>query len=237
MKTVKVLAALAAIVAMPAIAADGWAGSAELGFSNTTGNSKDRTLNARLDIDYAQDRWRHNFFGDVYYAEADSNKTAERYVLGYKPSYFLTDRDYVFGTVRYDRDKFADIKHRWTEVIGYGRQLINTPDAYLEAEIGAGARQTDYVLNPNNLDTSEAILYTGGRFTYRISDSARFLQTLRIEWGKDNTYTESVTGVQLRVTNAVSAKVTHTIRHNSDIVGVRGKKTDQITGVNLVYSF
>lgn len=243
MKRLTFFAALGALVATPVLA-DGWAGSAELGFSNTSGNSKDRTLNVRLDMDYSHDQWRHNVFGDVYVAAADGSRTAERYALGYKPNYFLTDVDYVFGMLRFDKDKFAGINERYTQVVGYGRQLINTPETYLEAEIGAGARQTRYgeffvngVDRNAGLDKNEALLYLAGRFTHRVTDTTRFIQNLRVEHGKDNTYTESVTGLQFRVTDAVSARLTHTVRHNSDLRGDRGKRTDHITGVNMVYSF
>lgn len=243
MKRLTIATAVCALIATP-VFADGWAGSAELGFSNTSGNSKDRTLNTRLDMDYSHDQWRHNIFGDAYVASADGDRTAERYVVGYKPNYFLTDKDYIFGVLRFDKDQFAGINERYTQVLGYGRQLINTPETFLEAEVGAGARQTKYgqfivngVDRNADLDKTEAIFYTAARFNHRLSDSARLIQNVRLEHGKDNTYTESISGLQLRVTDAVSARLTHTIRHNSDLLGERGKNTDHITGVNMVYSF
>ncbi len=235
-------AAVVATAALPAAvpaawAEDGWSGSAELGFSNTSGNSEDRTLNARFDLDYTQAQWRHNLFGDTYRAESGNLRSAARTALGYKPSYFLSDVDYVFASLRYDKDEFADIRQRWSQVVGYGRQLIKTGRTLLEAEAGVGARQTRYVLNPNNLQRNEGLLYGGLRFEHRLSDSASLLQTLRVDYGKSNTALESISGLQLKVTEAVSAKITHTIRRNSDIVGALGERTDQITGVNLVYSF
>lgn len=217
--------------------ANNWSGSGELGFSNSTGNSEDRSLNAKLDMDYTEGSWRHNVFGDAYSAKSSGDTTAERYALGYKPSYFLNDKDYVFGLLRYDEDKFSDIDDRLTEVIGVGRQFINSDSTYLEGEVGVGARQTSYINPLNTADDNEVLFYTGARFTHSLTESARFLQIVRVEKGSDNTYGESVTGVQLKVTDAVSAKITHTIRHNTDILGALGKKTDQVTGVNVVYSF
>ena len=243
MKRLKLTAALCALVAAPAFA-NGWTGSAELGFSNTTGNSKDRSLNTRLDMDYSHQQWRHSVFGDAYIASADGERTAERYVLGYKPNYFLTDVDYIFGMLRFDKDKFAGIDRRTTQVLGYGRQLVNTPTTFVEAEVGLGARQTKYgtffvngVDQNADLDKNEGLLYAGGRLSHRLTDTTRVTQNLRFEFGQDNTYSESITGLQMRVTQAVSARLTHTIRRNSDLLGERGKRTDHITGVNMVYSF
>lgn len=236
MKKILLCTALVAAAFNPAHA-EGWTGSAELGFSNTTGNTKDRTLNTRLDMDHAQGLWRHNIFGDIYHATSENVRTAERYALGYKPSYFLNDRDYVFGTARYDRDKFADIDNRWSQVLGMGRQLINDKQTYLEMEAGLGARQSHYIVNADKLKHNEALLYLGARFNHTLSANASLLQNMRLEHGSDNTYVESITGVQFKVTDTVSAKLSHTVRYNNKITGARGKKTDQITGVNLVYSF
>lgn len=232
--------ALAVAVAMAAVLpahADEWTGGLELGFSNTAGNSRDTTLNTRFDLKYENEVWHHEFFGDAYYARADGEKSAERYTLGYKPRKLLSDRDYLFGTLRYERDRFSDILSRWTGLGGYGRTLYRTQATELEAEVGAGVRRTRYDLNPDNLDGSEPILYVGGRFAHEISDTAKFVQTLRLEFGNDNNWTESISSLTLRVTDSISAKLSHTIRHNSAIEGVRGKRTDQITGVNMVYSF
>lgn len=214
-----------------------WSGSAELGFSNTAGNSRDTAFNGRFELLHENARWNHEIFGDAYYKRSDGERSADHSQLGYKPRYNLSQRDYLFGSLRYERDRFADIRHRWTEVGGYGRKLIDTDRTRLEAEIGAGARQTRYIDNPDNLDRNETIVYVGGRFGYDISETAEFLQTLRVDVGQDNTFTELVSGLQLRVTETIAAKFTHTVRHNSDIRGTRGKRTDQYTGVNLVYSF
>lgn len=214
-----------------------WTGEAELGVVLASGNTDTTTANGKLDMDYAAGTWRHNIFADAYYASDDDEKTAERYALGYKPKYFFTDKDYVFGLLRYDSDEFADIDHRTTEVVGYGRQLISTDVHYLEAEIGAGARQSDYIVNADNLDENEGIVYLGGKYTGRISSSARFLETLRVEVGNENTFVESITGLQLAIAGNLSAKVSYTVRHNTDVVGAKGEHTDTITGVNLVYGF
>lgn len=81
------------------------------------------------------------------------------------------------------------------------------------------------------------IYFVGGKYTGRISDSARFSETVRAEFGEDNNYIESITGLGLAVTDSVSAKITYTVRHNSDVKGEKGEKTDTLTGVNMVYSF
>ena len=218
-------------------AEESWTGNFELGFSNSTGNTRDSALHLGFDLQRKQGLWRHDLLGEAHRARADGDSTAEYYELGYKPRRYLSDYDYVFGTLRYERDMFSDIRHRWTQIGGYGRQLIDTETTELEVEIGAGARQTRYDVNPDNLDRSEGILYTGGRFEHALSETASFVQTLRVDFGNDNTFVRSQTGLRMDVTNSIAAKLQHTIRHNTDIRGDRGKRTDQFTSVNMVYNF
>ncbi len=223
---------LGLIGAQPAFAA--WTGEAELGAAISGGNTETTVVNAKLDMDAAADRWRHNIFGDVFYSEDNSVKTAERFAIGYKPRYFMTEKDYVFGLLRYDQDEFGGYDGRWTEVLGYGRQILNNKVHYLDGEIGVGARQTEFT---NDDSSDEVIGFLGLKYVGRISDTARFSETLRAEIGEDNTFIESITGLGMTVTDSVSAKLTYTVRHNTDIEGAQGKKTDSITGVNVVYGF
>jgi putative salt-induced outer membrane protein len=216
-----------------------WTGDAELGVSLTSGNTETTVVNAKIDMDATRDKWRHNIFGDTFYSEDSGTRTAERYSLGYRPRYFLTDANYVFSILRYDQDEFAFVDNRTTEIIGYGRQVVNSAVQTWDAEIGIGLRQTDYIADPSTEDLAgdETIGFLGTKYVYRISDTAEFSETLRVETGHDNTYTESIAGLGTTITDAVSAKLSYTVRYNSDVAGVNGDKLDSITSVNLVYSF
>ena len=217
----------------------GWTGDAEFGMSLSSGNTKNTTANAKLDLDTVVDRWRHNIFADGYYAEDDDTKTAERFALGYKPRFFFTNKDYAFGIVRYDQDEFAFIDNRATGVAGYGRQFLSTPKHYLDGELGLGMRKTNYYDNVDTatLDENELIYFLGGKYSGRISKTARFSETVRVEIGQDNNYIESITSLGVSITGSMSAKISYTIRHNTDVAGEKGEKTDTLAGVNLVYSF
>lgn len=231
------VAAAGVILSAPAGAA--WVGQAEFGFSNTTGNTQTTVLNSKVDLDRAIERWRHNLFGEAYYAETDSVQSAERYLAGYKPSYFFTEKNYVFGMLRYDRDKFSLISSRFNEVIGYGRQVVNNDFHTLDTEIGAGARQTNYVPDPGTAGAKEDefLLFLGLKYMAKLSATTRFFETARIESSSDNNFVESVTGLRMQVMGDLSAKVSYTIRYNSDITGARGENMDTLTTVSLLYSF
>src|SRR3569832_1164834 len=146
---------LAAGAAMAGPAGAQWTGNAEFGFSNTTGNTETSTANLKVDLNHVVGSWRHNLFGESIYSDNNSIKSAERYMAGYKPSYFFSEKNYMFGILRYDQDRFAFINSRFNEVLGYGRQVYNTRIHVLDGEIGLGARQTDYVSDPSTADLIE----------------------------------------------------------------------------------
>jgi len=239
MKNTLLTISTAAALAASGVSYGQWAGDAELGMTISSGNTENTVVNAKLDVDTMMKDWRHNLFADAYYTKDDGTKTAERFAIGYKPRYFMTQKDYLFAIARYDQDEFAAINGRTTEVLGYGRQFISTPKHYLDGEIGLGARQTDYLNSPDteDLDENELIYFLGGKYVGRLSKTARFSETVRVEAGKDNSYIESITSLGLAVTGSVSAKISFTVRHNTDVTGDKGENTDSLTGVNLVYSF
>jgi len=230
---------LAVGAAMAGPAGAQWTGNAEFGFSNTTGNTETSTANLKVDLNHVVGSWRHNLFGESFYSDNNSIKSAERYMAGYKPSYFFSEKNYMFGILRYDQDRFAFINSRFNEVLGYGRQVFNTRIHVLDGEIGLGARQTDYVSDPSTADLKEnnVFLFLGLKYNGKISETTQFLETARVESSYENTFVESDSAFQFHVIGNLSAKVSYTVRYNSDITGARGTNTDTLTGVNLLYSF
>lgn len=239
MKKQNLLIAGSLIASMSGTADAAWKGEAELGINSSSGNTEATVVNGRINADHEALRWLHNVFAETYYAEDQGTQTAERYALGYRPRYFLTDKDYAFGILRYDQDQFSAIDSRFTEVVGYGRRLLDTAAHKLEAEIGVGARQTQYVESPDTvgLAENEALGFLGGKYEGQLTEHSKLSETLRVEFGEENTFIESVTGLTMVVIGNLSSKITYTVRHNSDIVGARGENTDTLTGVNLLYSF
>jgi len=61
-------------------------------------------------------------------------------------------------------------------------------------------------------------------------------EELSVEGGSDNTYTESITELKLRINAALAMEVTFSVKDNSDVpAGI--KNTDTATAVTLVYDF
>src|SRR5690625_7793259 len=66
---------------------------------------------------------------------------AERYTSSYKTGYNISDRSYLFGALRYDKDKFSSLDYQASLSAGYGVQLLDDDIHSLLFEIGPGVRR------------------------------------------------------------------------------------------------
>jgi putative salt-induced outer membrane protein len=103
----------------------------------------------------------------------------------------------------------------------------------LNAEIGAGARQSE---RADGVDENDFILNGGLQYKWTFSETANFTQDLVIEYGKNNTYLESVSAVTARLVGQLALVASYTIKNNSD-VPVGSEKTDTFSAIALEYAF
>lgn len=230
MKYIKIL--VLALSPMTVFAGE-FSGSAELGYLSSSGNTDSSDLNAKFGVAYAHSKWTQSFSASAELSEEDNSTTAQRYQVGVKSEYRLSAQNYLFGTVDYQSDKFGSYTRRWSEAVGYGRRLINSENQTLDAELGAGARQSTL---SNGLKQSEAIARLGVNYLYKFATGADFTNKLVVEAGEDNTYLENQAAVAMPLFENLSLKTSYTVRHNTD-VPAGTHKTDTLTSVNVSYKF
>lgn len=218
------------------LAADGLMpdnGKASFGYLGTTGNSESTSFNGSAELIWERDRWRHKADATALGAENDDVQTAEAYQLGWKSNYALTEYSYLFGKLRWQKDKFSGYDQQVTETLGYGRKLIVTDIQEWTAEVGVGARQSDL---RDGTSESETILRGATDYIYRFSDTGSFEAGLMIESGSENTFTESVIALKGRLLEDLSLVASYTVRNNSD-VPVGSEKTDTFTAISIEYAW
>jgi len=211
-----------------------WSGSAELGATVTSGNSDTRNLNGKAEALYERARWRHTTRAEALLASDSGEDTAERYVASYQADYKKTERSYIYGTVRGEVDKFSGYDYRLSEAVGYGHRFWEAGDkGYFDLEAGPGLRQSK---PEDGVREDEAILRMAAKYRNSWTPTTRFSQDVIVESGSDNTFTESVTGLKVRINSALAMKLSVTVKHNSS-VPIDTEKTDTISAITLVYDF
>jgi putative salt-induced outer membrane protein len=209
-------------------------GSLAAGYVGNRGNTDNTSVHAKGTFGYVTGQWRHAIMLRTLYGSTDDETTAEEYEFAEQSDYtFVGTKNYIFGALNYHATYFGSYRRRVSEVIGYGRRFVDTPEHVLDMQIGVGARQTDP--GPGE-DIEETIGRFDGSYVWRISDDSSFQQTLAVERGPENTYSESISEVKTNLRSNLALSVSYTARHNST-VPVDTVNTDTTTLVSLIYGF
>jgi putative salt-induced outer membrane protein len=135
--------------------------------------------------------------------------------------------------LQWRKDRFGGYATQFSQTIGYGNQLIDNNHHKLNAEIGAGARQSETQLG---IEDQEIVGRLGLYYRWQFSDTAEFRQNLTTEVGKINTSSESLTSISAKLIGDLALVASYTIRNNSD-VPILIKKTDTYTALSVEYLF
>ncbi len=210
-----------------------WSGKATLGYLATSGNTENATLNTGVDVSFKTGKWEHKVHAAAINAMENEVTTAEAYDLSWKTERNLTERDFLFGRLNWRKDRFGGFDTQFSQTVGYGRRLIDTDRHKLNAEIGAGARQSEDQLG----NEEEETVFRGGLdYKWILSETAEFRQDVSVESGDANTYVESVTALSAKVLGGFALVASYTVKHNTDVPPLT-EKTDTYTALSLEYKF
>ena len=212
---------------------ESFSGRVALGYLATSGNAENKTLSTTFDLDWTYAPWHHALTGAAVRASTNTVTTAEAYSLDWQSDYDLNERSYLFGVIAWNDDRFSGYDQQIREVVGYGRRFIDTERHALNGEVGVGARQADL---RDGTSQDETILRLSGDYLWTISETAEFSQSLAIDSGSDNTYTETITKLTMDILGNRSIVVSYTIKNNSD-VPAGTVNTDTFTAIAFEYAF
>jgi putative salt-induced outer membrane protein len=210
-----------------------WSGAARLGYLGTSGNTETTNMSAAFEVQYALEKWTHNFDAAAIKASTDKDTTAEAYVAGWKSERVLTEASFLFGRLNWRKDRFSGYDQQFSQTVGYGHRFIDTDKHSLNGELGFGARQSDLA---NGTSESETILTGGLYYKWALSENSEFTQDLLVEAGDKNTYTMSRTAIAATLVGDLALVASYTIKNNSD-VPLGTEKTDTFTAISVEYSF
>lgn len=231
-----VLSGLSVFCATSALAKplpQGWSGNVQFGAVQTTGNTDSSTADGKFKVNYVQQAWQNTLRMSDLYTATNGATTAQSWMGSNQARYSFTKHNYVFGLINAQAVRFSGYDYQVSEVLGLGRRVYDTPRQTLDVEAGAGARQSK--LTGGSQD-DVAVGRLGAGYSFDITSHSDFHQHLSAEIGKNNTYFESVSSLKLAIYGALSANLSYTISHNTN-VPAGTSKTNTITAVALEYGF
>jgi len=212
-----------------------WEGTGEFGFVNTTGNTESVALNLKLNFVRTTEKWRHRFSGTALMTSEDGNKDNERYTMEVQSDRSLNEKSWLFGSFRWDADKFGSYDPQLSLTAGYGRQLMKSEKHELKGEIGAGYRKLEERISGDS--SGEAIARFLLDDSWQVFESTAWTNRLLVETGSSNTFTQFNTDLTVAMNDRFAIRLGFEARNNSKIPPGDSEKTDTITSANLVYNF
>lgn len=210
----------------------GWKAEAELGLINTTGNRQTSTLNARVSVERESTMWRNKAQAEYLRASDNTGVTARRTVAQFTTNYKFSERDYIFGNLRREADRFAGYDYRYSETTGYGHRF-RWRRQRLDLEAGAGANQAKLIDGTRRRD---GIWRLAMNYAWKFSQGGELTESAFSEIGSANTHTESETALKQRIRGRLAMKLSYRILNDTH-PPPGTLRTDTITAVTLVYDF
>ena len=212
----------------------GLSGEVEMGIASTRGNTDTQNINAKATVINEINDWKHTGKLEVLNNSDDGTTTSERYYLSAKTAHKIDKRNYEFGLLTYDADRFSGYDYRTGISVGYGHSLIKTSLHSLDVEGGLGYRKSK--LSDSGKLQDEAFLRGAAIFAWNLSENATFSEDFSVEAGEDSTITKSVTSLKTSVTGNIATKITYAVEKTTN-VPPDVKETDMEFTVNLVYNY
>lgn len=240
-------AALAALEKEEAIRTAGifenWNGKGELGAFRSTGNARNTGLTAGLSLVREGINWNHKLTARADYQDTNGVTTREQYFAAYEPNIRISDSLFAYALAQYERDRFQGFSARYAVSGGLGYKIIDEPDIQLSAKAGPAYRVTQFV---NGDSDSRFAALLGVDFDWSITDRLKLTHdtnavaetggsaTLIVD--SRNTSLTFATGLNAKISNRVSARVSYTVEYDSN-PPPGAVQTDTLSRVTLIYDF
>ena len=229
----QILAGVAlALIAASAQAA--WKGKGEAGIVFARGNTDADTINFKLGMSEEVDRWKHSLDLAALRATSNGVKSADRYMAGWQSDYQLNDRAFVFGGLRYERDRFSGFDYQATASTGIGYKFYDTDKMKLSGQAGVGYRRIKD--DVTGATSGNAVFVAGFDYENVLTATTKVVDKFHLESGSDNTLLSNFIGLEVKMSTSLALSVGLDARQNTKPPAPR-KKTDTVTTLNVVYAF
>lgn len=210
-----------------------YSGDIEFGASFETGNTEAQNLNLNSSFTYTRNKWQSTTKLEAYNSKENDVRSNEEYRANEQVRFNYSERKYSFAEVDYVNDRFSGYDYRVTELVGYGRHILNRGTFKLNGEIAGGARQSKL---QNNDTENEPVAKLELNATFDLNEHVGMGSNLSSVIGSDAIVTESDSWIKSKLTETLYLKLGFNAEHISDVPAGR-ENIDTKTTVTVGYSF
>ncbi len=210
-------------------------GAVSFGLSGSKGNSDSLSIDGSFELRHTQQQWLHSVAGELEYSKSGGEVYTRRLEGHYSLGYVLGEGKYLFNLASYETDKPGGTAWRLSDIGGYGISLLEGETYSIDGMFGLGFRKTNYT-DSSEATVSEAIGHAGIMSEFQLTDTTTLSNTLVLQPGKEDDYSEMSTALSVDMTDKISLQLKHAIKHNTN-PPESVKKTDSRVGVNISVDF
>ncbi len=212
---------------------EGWQGDGSIGGSMSSGNTDEWSVTASLDIERKGPQWEHNFDLEIALQDSEGERTEDRWSGSYRARRdFAKSPWFVFGKVRYERDRLLGIDDRFTEGAGIGYQLVDNDELDWEVNAGPALRQTRF---EDGSSENRLAAFIATDFEWEITDKLTFREKAAVLRETDNTSLNSTTSITSNIYGRLSGRISFEVDAESS-PPAGSEKLDTHSLLSIVFS-
>ena len=214
-----------------------YSGHATLGGTFNRGNASDEMLNLDAELVARTPDKRYAINLEINQARALGVATSSRRRLAAQHDIFLSPLNYVFVNARARSDVLADLNLRTTLGSGYGRQIMESEQTKLSAEVGVSYIREDYEIAP---ERRYSALSLGLNYEQKFFDNALvFFNNTHLTSGRHESASTLVTnklGIRVPIANGLNLTTQFNVAYDSSPPhGIKSTDSSLIFGVGYVF--
>ncbi|BAS41289.1 membrane protein [Klebsiella oxytoca] len=215
----------------PSSAKKPFEGTVNAGYLAQSGNTKSSSMTADSTLTWYGDTTAWSLWGNASNTSSNDQRSSEKYAVGGRSRYNLTDQNYLFGQASWLTDRYNGYQQRDVFTAGYGRQIMNGPVHSLRFEFGPGVRYDEYTDGDND---TQPLGYASGTYAWQMTDNAKFTQGVSV-FGAEDTTLNSESALNVAINAHFALKVAYNLTWNSEPPSSAPEHTDRRTTLSLGY--
>lgn len=234
-------ALLLACAVLPANAQ--WSTKGELGLVIASGNTETKSTNLKFALGYKVEKWAHAGSLAAVYASDELGTTAQRWELSEQSQYAFNPRNFWFGALRYEDDRFSGFDYQGTLSTGVGHKFIDSEDTTLSGQLGAGYKIAATRISVDPLtglvvpgERSTSLAGLGGiDYKHAFNAATTLTDKFTVETTSENTFLQNQIALEVKMFTRIALALAYVVRRNTD-PPAGFAKTDTLTTINIVYA-
>lgn len=192
---------------------EGWKGEGQIGASQSSGNTDTVGASAGINLSKESLHWKYQLHALVDYERTAGLTDRNQKQVGIETDYKFNPRLFVFGSALYENDRFAGYSSRDSVAGGVGYNLVTEPNLTVDAKAGPAWRHTDYIGLPS---VSEITGLAAVDANWKVTPALTLSENAAALSGHSNTNLTSLTAISLKISKALSARVSYQVGYNSE---------------------